>query len=248
MVTLLFVGCSGGAGKNTSDNSTAAASDGGSGDDMYYEYTSHTVGSGITLNSSNKIFLSSGGKVRKEMMMSNSAKPDKSSPIVTIGSVEKPGESIFIDDDKKTYSVNHPGDSLGAGGTGIKTTSTVSKAGEEKILGFNCVHARIISTKDLVFTKDVDTIDLWKSGDVPLLPAYRKSMESFESKTGNFMYEPGVTDQLRQMGCEGFLVRMEVKGKNLSSHTELTKVEKRDIPKSMFEIPPGYTEDKNGGF
>ena len=27
---------------------------------------------------------------------------------------------------------------------------------------------------------------------------------------------------------------------------QLTKVEHRDLPASMFEIPAGYTEDKNG--
>ena len=48
------------------------------------------------------------------------------------------------------------------------------------------------------------------------------------------------------MGCEGFMVKMEIKNKNASTVMQLTKVGHKDLPASMFEIPPGYTEDKSG--
>jgi hypothetical protein len=55
-----------------------------------------------------------------------------------------------------------------------------------------------------------------------------------------------VADKLKQMGCEGFMVKLQMKTKNTLMATELTKVENITIPAGMFEIPGGYKEDKSG--
>ena len=41
----------------------------------------------------------------------------------------------------------------------------------------------------------------------------KELIEEFESRTGNYMYSKEVSDQLKQMGCEGFIVKMEMKAK-----------------------------------
>ena len=242
---IVMISCSNVSGSGPGSAASGAVASTGS--DMYYEYVSHTVGSGMTINGVSKIFLSADGKMRKEMQMNNPAKPDKSSPIVVIGSADKPRESIYIDDDAKTWSVNHL-DSADLDNKAIHMTSTVNKLGNEKLLGFDCVHVRIISNKEIgTLIKELDTMDLWKSRDVPVPSTFASIMERITSGQG-FIFAKDVPAQLKQMGCDGFLVKIQIRGKDVTSNFELTKAEKRDLPKSLFVIPAGYKEDKSGGF
>jgi hypothetical protein len=234
-----------GAGTNGAAAPDASVAGGGSGDDMYYEYTTTTNSPQGNISMSTKLYLSAGGGARSEMDVDNPAiKKDKSGPMINIATKDKPNQSISLDGDTKTYTVN----TLDSGefSSPYKTESSVSKVGEEKLLGFNCVHARIVSTKAMgSLFKMVDTIDLWRSTEVPVQAAFQKYFDKFESKTGSFMYAAGVADQLKQMGCTGFMVGMDMRSKDMMMHMALTKVQKADFPKSMFEVPAGYTESKN---
>ena len=154
---------------------------------------------------------------------------------------------ITIDDDAKTWSVNHI-DSADLDNKAIHMTSAVSKLNNDKVLGFDCVHVRIISNKGIgSLIKEIDTMDLWKSKDVPVPAVFGSMMSRIESGVG-FIYAKDVPAQLKQMGCDGFLVKMQIRNKDMLTVMELTKAEKRDLPKSLFAIPAGYKEDKNGGF
>ncbi len=246
--TVFLFACSGNTTQNSGKDSTSttASSASGSGDDMYYELTTTATGKDMSINGVTKMFVSSKGDMRSEMNMINSFKGNKSSaPIIVIAHSNKPDESIIIDDSAKTYTINHiKREDLD---TKEKTESTVTKVGEEKVLGFNCVHAKIISKKSIGnFYSTVDTVDIWRSNDVPMQATVKDLMNQFESKTGNFLYSKEVTDQLKQMGCDGFVVKMEMGSKNVSMVVQLTKVEHRDLPAAMFQIPAGYTEDKTG--
>jgi hypothetical protein len=234
-----------GAAKDGSASDAAGAT-GGSGDDMVYEYTISTVGSSMTISGTTKLYLSAAGGARMEMDMTNSANKQKDTgPLVVIGTKDKPNQSISIDDDAKTYTVNDL-DSLTAGGDFGNARSSVSKIGEDKILGFNCVHARIVTTRAMgSLFNTTDTFDIWKSPDVPVQSYFLKYMEKFDSRTGSFMYAPGAADQLKQMGCTGFMVKLEMHSKNVLMTDALTKVQKGDFPKSMFEVPAGYKEKKD---
>ena len=237
------------ATNNKDDKQTDAAtvSTGGSGKDMFYEYNLTASSKEMSIQSDTKMYISSKGDMRVEMNMTNSFKGNTSStPIVTIGHSDKPNESISIDDSAKTYSYNHFSDSDFVTGEKIKTLS-VTKVGEEKILGYNSVHARIIIEKSIGgFYSDIDTIDLWRSDNVPFLASVKNLFQKFESKTGNTMYSTDVVNQLKQMGCEGFMTKMEIHSKNSSTTEVLVKAEYRDLPSSMFQIPTGYKEDKEG--
>ena len=243
----LLVACSGNS-SSTNNNRSASADpvSGSSGKDMYYEYTLTTTGKDIAINGNTKLYISSKGDMRSEMNMTSSLVKNKTSaPIVTIGHSDKPDESIIIDDDAKTFTINHI-DQNGFN-TGEKIQSTVSKIGEEKIMGFNCVHARVVSKKSIgTLYSDVDTIDLWRSKEVPVLASVKSLMDKLEAKTGNTMYSQDAVNQLKQMGCEGFMVRMTIGSKNSNVKEELTKVEPRDLSANLFQIPAGYKEDKNG--
>lgn len=243
---LVLMGCSGTSGDKTStSNNSDASGSSGSGKDMYYEYTSTAGSKDMTIKTGTKMYVSSNGSMRVEMDIENSAMKGKSSgTIVTIAHSDKPDESISIDDSAKTYSINHFNDK--DFNTGEKITSTATKVGEEKILGFNSVHARIISNKSIgSLYSDIDTLDIWRSNDVPQQPAIKELMDKFNSK-GMAMYSSDVANQLEQMGCKGFTTKLEIHSKNASVTEMLTKVEHRDLPASMFQVPAGYKEDKNG--
>jgi len=247
--TVFLFACSGNTTQNLGKDSTSnisASAPSGSGDDMYYELTSTSSGKGININTTTKMYVSSTGDMRTEMNMVNSASATKNpAPMILIGHADKPGESISINEEKKTYTINHidPADL----NTGEKMQSTATKVGEEKISGFNCVHAKIISKKTIgSFYSETDTVDLWKSNEVPMQSKVKELFNQFESRTGNTMYSPEVTEQLKQMGCDGFTVKMEMGSKNVSMVMQLTKVENRDLPASMFQIPTGYAEVQGG--
>jgi Domain of unknown function (DUF4412) len=226
--------------------SSSATTEGGSGADMYYEYTMTTVGSHMNMGGSIKLYVSAGGKVRSEMDWNNpAAKMSKSGPIVFIASMEKPDQSISIDDSAKTYTVNTI-DTADFGKDPFKMVSTASKIGDEKILGYNSVHGRVITTKSMgPLGKMTDTVDLWNSPDLPLAPFFRHYMDRNLSKSWTVLMTPAAVDQLKQMGCTGFMMRMQSGSKDSHVNMELTKVRKDDFSKSMFEIPAGYKEEKN---
>ena len=232
--------------KTDKDSTSVTSSTASSGNDIYYELTTTSNGKNISMNGVTKMYVSSKGDMRSEMNLSSFATGNKTSaPIILIAHADKPAESILIDDSAKTYTVNHI-DATDLN-TGFKTESTATKIGEEKILGFNCVHAKIISNKKMgSFFNETDTIDLWRSNDVPVQPTVKDLMNQFESRTGNFMYSKEVTDQLKQMGCEGFMIKLTMNGKDVSMVLQLTKVEHRNLPSDIFQIPAGYKEDKNG--
>lgn len=245
--SVFLFSCSGNTTKNESKGSPAlsASTTAGSGNDMYYETTTTSSGKNVAINGTTKMFVSSKGDMRAEMNMFNAASPNKNVlPIVLIAHADKPNEGIAIDAEKKTYTINQisPNDL----NTEEKIQSIVTKVGEEKILGFNCVHARIISKKTMgSFYSTIDTIDLWKSNDVPMQANVKKLFNQFESRTGNTMYSPEATAQLKQMGCDGFTVKMQIESKDALTVMQLTKVEHKDLPASMFEIPAGYKEVKD---
>lgn len=255
IVTLacIFLACTGNSSAtNSKDDKQTTAPDppsgspGGSGKDMFYEYKLTASSKEMSIQGDTKIYISAKGDMRGEMNMASSFKGNSSSmPIVTIGHANKPDESIYIDDSAKTYSYNHFNDSDFNTGEKIKTIS-VAKVGEEKILGYNSVHARVITQKSIGdFYNDVDTLDIWGSDDVPFLAAVKDLFQKFEAKTGNMMYSPDVVNQLKQMGCDGFMTKLEIHSKRSSTSEVLVKVEHRDLSSSMFQVPAGYKETKS---
>ncbi len=242
-----LLACTGNATTNEANDSSgvSATATSGSGDDMYYETNTTTTSSAkdnISIHNVTKLYVSAKGDFRKEININSTyAGKTNSSQIIAIGHIDKPDESILIDEETKTYTINHiDRNDLN---TGEKIKSTVTKIGNEKILGYNCVHAQIISTKAI--SSQVDTYDLWKSKEVPMPPAFKEAINKFGIGEQTSMFSPDVTGQLKQMGCEGFMVKLELKGKTTSVKSELSKVEHRTIPARMFEIPAGYTEEKD---
>ena len=244
---VLIVACSAKQRNNEATDSSNAATSSTGGNDMYYEYAIKSTGEKTDLNSYMKLYLSSKGNVRMEMGRPIPTAGGKTllSNIVVIGSSDKPNETISIDDDKKTYTINHiDADSIK---NPLKTQSVATKIGGEKLLGYNCVHARVISNNSLgSFYKSIDTTDIWRSNDIPVQEKFKALLKRFESRNGSFMYSTDIASQLKQMGCDGFMMKLQMRGKNFSMTDELIKAEHKDFPASLFQIPAGYKEDKDG--
>ena len=250
IATAILMACNSNHSTNASlaDAVNNSALSSGSGDDYYYEITMNSTGTGMKMGQITKMFVSSKGDMRSEMEVLTSADGNKpSAPIIIIGPANKPGESIGIDDSAKTYTINHLDSSVL--NTDEKITSTATKVGDEKVMGFNCVHARVISKTTTTLGRlysetDTDTIDLWKSNEVPQQSSVKALMNRMESGEGNSVYSAETADQLKQMGCDGFTVKMVMNSKDVAMILQLTKMERRNIPAGMFEIPAGYKEVK----
>jgi hypothetical protein len=245
---LLLFSCSGSNASNAINDSSsklAMASD-GSGDDMLYELTTVSTGRNMNIKMVMDMYVSSKGDMRVEMHSDMNFRGHKSPiPMVLIGHSSKPDESIIIDDSAKTYTIHHI-DTTDLN-TGIKTESSVTKVGEEKVFGYNCVHAKIISNKKIGnFYNSTDTINLWRSKDVPMEASVKALFTQFESRTGSYMYSKETVAKLKEMGCEGFTVKMITNAKDHSTVMQLTKSEHKTLPASMFQIPAGYKEVKEG--
>jgi hypothetical protein len=216
---------------------------------MYYEYSisvrSSRLKNGDLGTSTMKIYLSGDGHARIERdMPTRQGAENKFSHMVIIGYSGKPTESTILYEKNKTYSVIHF-DSLKMPAA-MKIESTVSKAGEEKILGYGCVHARIISAKQYGTTMTIiDTVDIWKSPDVPVPAMYDDWLKTFENKSAGFSYAREVPAKLTQIGCKGFTVKLLTRTTTVSVTMELVKAEHENFSGSLFEIPAGYAESKD---
>jgi hypothetical protein len=242
----LFICCNNTAGStgNAGDTGSSAGAVTGSGGDLYFEETLSGGGSGMAMNGMMKMFFASSGKIRMEMNFGVNRPGGKGGPIVSIGDLRKTNESITIDDSLRTYTINHIDTGELTGATGMKSESTVRKVGDESILGFHCVHAQVISNKSIgSFYHSKDTTDLWESMDVPMADMFKKWMDTHKM-SGLGAYDPKAVAQLKQIGCEGFPVKMVLHSDRSSMTMALTKVEHRSLPGSLFEIPSGYKEVK----
>lgn len=119
-----------------------------------------------------------------------------------------------------------------------KEPYTVKVLGSERMLGY--------STKHVLLTRPSDRseMELWTTKDILGLnyEAVRGLM-----RRGSSQEDSSFLKALRDASADGFFVKMitREKGKPEALTTmELTKAEKKSLPASLFEIPPGYTKQE----
>ena len=85
------------------------------------------------------------------------------------------------------------------------------------------------------------TMEMWTTKDLSGL-----NYEAMRGLMSRGQGDEGLFPALREVGADGFIVKMVTKDKagSVQSTMELTKVEKRSVPASMLEIPPGYTKQE----
>ena len=119
-----------------------------------------------------------------------------------------------------------------------KETWSVKKLGKETVNGYSSEHVLVTRGDDAKSEQE-----LWTSKDVSGL-----SYESMRGlmRRGN-QSDEGMMKALKDAGADGFVVKMVTREKGNPTPVatmELTKVERKSLPRSLFEIPPGYTKQE----
>jgi hypothetical protein len=143
----------------------------------------------------------------------------------------EPGKVYMLNDEKKTYSVvdaNKDGEDLEKA---PKDTFTVKKLGTDSVAGHSCQNALLTSSKgteiEVCVAKDLAASTDW------LLSLNRRNPEGASWLRA-----------LKEQGVEGFPVRWVIRKKGSTqvlTTMEMTRIEKKSLPASLFAIPGGYT-------
>lgn len=183
-----------------------------------------------------KVLVSKVGS-RTEMDMQT---PNMPMHMVTLMKFSAPDVMYLINDKAKTYGeidVKKTRESA-AKVKAEQEAYSVKVLGSEKILGYSTKHV-LLSRRG-----DRSEMEVWTTKDLMGL--------SYETMRGLMRRGSGQDDgsmmkALKDAGADGFFVKMVTRDKGNAeplTTMELTKAEKRSLPASTFEIPPGYTKQE----
>jgi hypothetical protein len=115
---------------------------------------------------------------------------------------------------------------------------TVKVLGSEKLLGY--------STKHVLLSRPSERseMEIWTTKDI--LGLNYEAMRGL-MRRGSNQDDGTFLKALRDAGADGFFVKMITRDKGKPEPTstmELTKAEKKSLPGSLFEIPPGYAKQE----
>ena len=195
-----------------------------------------TTGSHANMTGTGKSYLSKTGW-RSEMEMSSpemaKATGTTTFRMVSFGKLSDPDKIYMVNDKMKLYAV------LDAKKTremaeSMKTKEpkyTIKRLGRDTVAGLSCENVLVTeegkkSQFEACMSKEFMTGD------------FLKAMERGKRGGHDFI------TALRNAGLEGYPIRMVTKdmdGGGTMTY-ELTRVERRAVPASMFEVPPGYKE------
>ena len=200
-----------------------------------------TMGSGPDLRAQGdgKIFLSPAGyRVEWAMDLSSMRKDHEkagAAPTMAMTMLARkadPGKVYMLNDEKKTYSVVDPGNAENRGMP--KDTFTVKKLGTAKVAGVSCQNALLTSSKgteiEVCVAKELTASTDW------LASLNRRSPEGASWLAA-----------LKEQGIEGFPVRWVIRKTGSTqplTTLEMTRLEKKALPASLFEVPAGYAQTK----
>jgi Domain of unknown function (DUF4412) len=155
-----------------------------------------------------------------------------------VGQRGEPDKLYMIDDDAKTYSVMDLKKMRDEARSQSKETYTVQRLGRDSVAGLACEKAAVTSSKGDVF-------DVCVSRELGASSDWISAM-SHRGGTGFWF------GALRENGLEGFPVRWSTRRKGDTEPSmvmEVTHVERKSLPASLFQVPAGYkqTESALGG-
>ena len=184
-----------------------------------------------------KVFVSKVGS-RTEMDLESARMPMH---MTTLTKFSAPDVMYLINDKARTYTEmdTKKAREQAAKMTGAKDKEaySIKVLGSEKLLGY--------STKHVLLSRpgDKSEMEAWTTTD--LLGLSYESMKGLIRRPAQD--EGSMMKALKDAGAEGFFVKMitREKGKTEPLTTmELTKIEKKSLPASMFEVPAGYTKQE----
>jgi hypothetical protein len=183
-----------------------------------------------------KAYVSRAG-ARSELDMQAGRMPFK---MTTLMKFSNPDVMYMINDQQKSYAeidLKQMKEQAGKmRGEKEKDSWTVKKLGRETVNGYSCEHVLLTHGQD-----SRTEMEWWTSKDIAGL-----NYETMRGlmRRGN-QSDEGIMKALRDAGADGFVVKMVTheKGSPTPLATmELTKVQRKSLPASLFEIPAGYTK------
>jgi len=120
------------------------------------------------------------------------------------------------------------------------TDIKVMKVGNEKLHGFNCVHAKVTAVTHFMGQNTNNEFDIWRSEEVPGASQLESTIQVLASP-----FTLSMEDRLVKSGCKGAIVKIEFNEKTMIVRKELFKITRQDIDDSIFNVPSDYKEDKN---
>lgn len=185
-----------------------------------------------------KAYISKAG-ARSELEIQAARMPMK---MTTLVRTANPDLMYMINDQQKSYAEMDL-KKMREQGAKMRTESAkepwvVKKLGKETVNGYSCQHVLVTRAGDK------SESEWWTSKDIAGL-----SYESMKGlmRRGGQDGDEGIMKSLRDADADGFVVKLVTHEKNNPtplSTMELTKVEKKSLPGSLFEIPPGYTKQE----
>lgn len=160
--------------------------------------------------------------------------------MTTLMKVANPDVIYMINDEARTYSEMNMKE-VRESTSKMRTERepyTVKVLGSERVLGY--------STKHVLLTRPSERseLEIWTTKDIFGL--------NYEAMRGLMRRDPNRDEgtfakALHDAGADGFFVKMVTREKGKPEPTstmELTKAEKKSLPGSLFEIPPGYAKQE----
>jgi hypothetical protein len=115
----------------------------------------------------------------------------------------------------------------------------VEKLGEETILGYKTQHVRITNKN-----RPAETIEMWTSKDFVDADTLAKLQAQQGGQAGG---GAGLAKALKDAQADGLPLRSVMSpGGGIRVTVEVTRVDQKPLPASMFEVPGGYTKSDGG--
>jgi hypothetical protein len=184
-----------------------------------------------------KAYLSKAG-VRSELDIQGARMPMK---MTTLVKASNPDLVYLINDTQKSYAEmdsRKTREELEKTRGKNRESWTVKKLGRETVNGYACEHVLVMHGDDVK-----SEMEWWTSKDISGL-SY-ESMRGLMRRGGQ--NDEGIMKALRDAGAEGFVVKAVTREKGSPTPVmtmELTKIEKKSVPASLFEIPAGYRKQE----
>lgn len=139
----------------------------------------------------------------------------------------RPTRAFLLNDAKRRYRTVVLS-TRDAGSADTDEQLQVVRLGTKTILGFDCVHARIVGT-------DGSEFEIWTSPDVGGYRRLHRSLRSLNLAT------PRLQRVIEKAGFGGFLLRVVHRQDGVEvSRIDTTSIVQQEVDESAFEIPDGY--------
>lgn len=202
-----------------------------------------TAGSGpdMAAQGDGKIFLSPAGyRVEWAMDLSSMRKGREGSKapatmaMTMLARKAEPAKVYMLNDEKKTYSVVDAGKAAEDRGAKPKDPFTVKKLGTETIAGYSCQNVLLTSSKDT-------EIEVCVAKELAASSDWLASLNRRNPEGASWL------GALKAQGIEGFPIRWVIRKKGSTEPLTtmvMTRIDKKSLPASLFDVPAGYTETK----